>query len=249
MPVQQGADRRPAGHLPARRHRRADGFVRGAQAVGVIDAHDAPARDHSGEHDHARTGGEDPAAGRPGEVHTPVAGAVRAGRRVEGSGHVVRPGQRQAPQGDRGGEWCPCGGRDRRSLGHAGRRREGARRRRSGDQENGEDETEHGPSVGPSEAGRPRRRAICGRPGRLGKPGSGGAYADPAVRFRTGRLRAFSSARSGGQSPPRSRRATAGGVALRNARAGATRCPHQPRSAAPAVARKAEGLRPWQSSA
>jgi hypothetical protein len=85
-PVQAGPDRTAgvvgaeAGdhvsgpHLLARRHERHNRLVRGAQAVGVVDAHDSPPTELTGEPDGARAGGVHRRSRVGGQVDAAVAG-------------------------------------------------------------------------------------------------------------------------------------------------------------------------------
>jgi hypothetical protein len=160
----------------ADRGRGCHGFVGGAQAAGVGDAHDATAGDPAGVDHRAGAGGADRGAGGGGEVGAAVSGQPRLRRRVERAD--------DARLGDRPHEAVRRESREKRrhrSARHArrrqrnakhGRRRhrsaKGARRRRAGQGKQQSEEHSHvGQHADPAGPPRPPvdndpAAAICG---------------------------------------------------------------------------------------
>ena len=161
-----GGDRRPL------RDQRRDGFVSGAQPVGVLHRHHTATGEHPGEHHGARCGGEHRGARGGGEVDAPVAGAEAVRRLPER--HLDRRVRPQRPAVGRGApvgvRWAGARTRGARRAGPARRRNRseqgpgpGRGRCTRGRHEQQRDQRDEQPSRGLRGAHRPPSSASCPR--------------------------------------------------------------------------------------
>jgi hypothetical protein len=95
----QRADEVAGPHRPALGHRRRHRLVRGAQAVGVVDADDPAAGHLTREPDHARPGRVHGCARLGGQIDAAVSGQPRPRRRIEPAHHRRAPIERPAKPG------------------------------------------------------------------------------------------------------------------------------------------------------
>ena len=221
------------------RHRRVHRLVRRPQAAGVVDAHHRPARHHARRTRPRRRPRR--STGDPGRRPGPRRGGRR--RTGPGGGSNGRVTSRCAVQRRR-----PEGGGAGDGAGSAGRPAPGRRPRRARARSGTRTRARMRPTLGPSGAAtEPVRGDLWTR-----RTAGENRAADLAYAYRCGPFRRVDFARPppalAGQSPPRSRRATAGCVAPLGRQGGA---PPGARvtteRARPPAARTQKA--PWQSSA